>query len=452
MPGVRYQADHLLLTEGWASPGWLEVGQNGMITAAGVGAPKEPFERIEGYVVPGMVNVHSHAHQRGLVGWADRFSGDSAETLWSWRRRMYELVLKLSPDDLEALAAQAYVEMLKRGFTTVGEFHYVHHDEAGRPYANRAELSERIIAAALRTGIALTLLPALYTSAGVDRPPTREQRRFVLRVDEYLELVRDLGGEKGVVLGTAPHSLRAVQAGELKELLGAVVDGPVHIHVAEREEEVEEIREGLGAPPVQWLLDNADVSERWTLIHATHMTSAELSGVATSGAVVGLCPLTESNLADGRFPLPEYTAAGGRWAIGSDANHLIDVPGELRTLEYGQRLAHRRRDTLLANGESSVGSALFANALAGGAQALAQPVGALTPGRRADLVVLNANDAALAGQAPETVLDAWIFSSSSPDVVQSVMVRGRWAIRDGRHEEEDQILAAFRETMTRVHG
>jgi formimidoylglutamate deiminase len=449
---VRYEAEHLLLADGWASPGWFEVNDDGTIAAIGAGPAEQPREQVAGYALPGMANVHSHAHQRGLVGWADRFSGEGAETLWSWRERMYDLVLRISPEDLEALAAQAYIEMLKRGFTAVGEFHYVHNDEAGRPYAQRTELSDRIAAAARRTGIALTLLPALYTSAGVGRPPSAEQRRFVLAPADYVALVAELRRNEDIVVGTAPHSLRAVQATELKEVVTALAEGPAHIHAAERTEEVEEIRAGLGSAPVRWLLDNVDVSERWTLIHATHGTPDELSDVASASAVVGLCPLTEANLADGRFPLPEYSSAGGRWGIGSDANHLIDLAGELRTLEYGQRLAHHRRNTLLAGGESSVGAALFVRALAGGAQALAQPMGALRTGLRADLVVLNPDEAAFAGQAPETVLDAWVFSTSSTTAVKSVMVGGRWVVVDGHHQEEGKILTAFRETMRRLHG
>jgi formimidoylglutamate deiminase len=451
----RYEADHVLLAEGWASPGWLEIGDDGTIVRTSATTLPGPVEHIEGYVVPGAPNVHSHAHHRGIVGWADRLSGGRAETLWSWRERMYEHVLGLSPENLEALAAQAYIEMLKRGFTSVGEFHYVHHDTDGRPYAQPEELSARIVAAARRAGIALTLLPALYTSGGIGRPPAPEQRRFTMGVEAYLRLVtalqRDAGGDGKVRIGVAPHSLRAVQADELQALLGEIGEGPIHIHVAERTEEVEEIRAGLGATPVDWLLANADVCGRWTLIHATHITSAERVGIARSGAVVGLCPLTEANLADGRFPLPDYRRDGGRWGIGSDANHLIDLPGELRMLEYGQRLAHHRRDTLLAEGESSVGAVLLSSVLAGGAQALAQPVGALRAGLRADLVVLDPRDPALAGQAPDTILDAWIFSTASVTVVRSVMVAGQWVIVDGHHPYEEEVLTSFRETMRQRH-
>ncbi len=452
----RYRAAHLLLPSGWASPGFIEVGRDGLIVSAGVEPLPEPVSRLDGFVVSGVPNLHSHAHQRGLVGWVDRLAPGSRETLWTWRRRMYDHVLALSPENLEAQAAQAYVEMLKTGFTAVGEFHYVHHDPGGRPYANPAEMSERIVSAARRAGIGLTLLPAFYAHGGIGRPPEPDQRRFVHGVDAYLELVdavvRIAREEPCVVAGIAPHSLRAVGAAELRALLDAVPDRPVHIHVSERVEEVEDLRGALGAAPVRWLLDAVGLGPRWTLVHATHTDDGERAGMIGAGVVAGLCPLTEANLGDGLFALSEYARSGGVWGVGSDSNHLIDLPGELRLAEYGQRLRHQRRDVLVGPDDTSAARVLLESALAGGAQALAQPVGAIAPGFRADLVELDPAHPALAGQAAETALDAWIFSSASPGVVRNVMVGGRWVIRDGRHEDEEQILDAFRATMRERHG
>ena len=285
-----YRADHLLLDAGWRSPGYIEVAADGVIAAAGPDRIADA-ERIPGYVIPGMPNLHSHAFHRGLVGHVDRLAaGFAVETLWSWRATMYRFMLALDPDDMEALAAQAYLDMLRSGFTSVAEFHYVHRQPDGRPYANPAEMSERIVAAARTVGIGLTMLPVLYASGGIGQPPLHEQRRFLLDLDGYLSLVETLRPQ-GMV-GIAPHSLRAVPADLLLRLLRAVPEGPVHIHAAERTEEVEECRAGLGAAPVEWLLATAGLDPRWTLVHATHITDAERDGMARAGAVAGLCPLT----------------------------------------------------------------------------------------------------------------------------------------------------------------
>ncbi len=450
------EAAHLLLDDGWASPGHVIVDAAGMIVAAARGPAASPATRLAGYVVPGTPNLHSHAHHRGLVGYADHLAPGTAATLWTWREVMYRHLLGLEPGDLEAYATLAYVEMLRRGYTAVGEFHYVHHDPGGVRYANPAEMSERIIVAARTAGIALTLLPALYTSGGVGRPPEPEQRRFTTSVDEYLALLELLDRAAAVdpllQIGAAPHSLRAVRTDELARLLAARATGPVHIHAAERTEEVDEIVAGLGARPVEWLLAHAGIDRRWSVIHATHMTAAERHGLATSGAVAGLCPLTEANLGDGLFPLAPYRHGGGRLGVGTDANHLIDLPGELRVLEYGQRVTERRRETLLAAGETSVGETLLRLVREGGAQALGQPLGALRPGKRCDLVELDADHPALAGQTPTTVLDAWIFSTASDTVVRTVFVAGRAVIEGGRHPAEAEARRRVDAVMRRRHA
>lgn len=435
------EAAHLRLTTGWASPGHLTVGADGTILAAAAGPAPEPQLRLSGYVVPGMTNVHSHAHHRGLVGWADRLQASEPATLWSWRETMYRHLLGLTPDDLEAYATLAYVEMLRQGYTCVGEFQYIHHESDGTRYGDPAEMSRRIMRAANVAGIALTLLPTFYTSGGVGSGPGPEQRRFTTSLDEFLALVESLEAlapsDPLLRIGVAPHSLRAVQPYELAQLLESRPTGPVHIHAAERTEEVQEITAGLGASPVAWLLDTVGLSERWCVIHATHMTDDEVRRLASSRAIAGLCPLTEANLADGRFELAAYRRAGGRLAIGTDANHSIELAGELRMLEYGQRLHSHRRETLLALGEASVGEVLYRLALAGGAQALGQPVGALEPGNRCDLVELDPDHAVLAGQTPATALDAWIFSGASSEIVRTVLVAGRQVVCGGHHPGEE---------------
>ena len=449
-------ASHLLLDDGWASPGHVVVDADGVIIEAAAGALPDAALELAGYVVPGFPNLHSHAHHRGLVGYADRLAPGSAATLWTWRETMYGHLLGLEPGDLEAYATLAYIEMLRRGYTAVGEFHYLHHDPRGRRYANPAEMSERIVTAARASGIALTLLPVLYTSGGVGAPPEPEQRRFTTGVDEYLSLLAtlDVRAEADPLMrvGAAPHSLRAVRPEELGALLSRRSSGPVHIHAAERTEEIAEVAAGLGARPVEWLLEHTGIDERWCVIHATHMTESERNGLARSGAVAGLCPLTEANLADGLFPLAPYRHDGGRLGVGTDANHLIDLPGELRTLEYGQRVVGHRRDALLAEGESSVGEVLFRLAASGGAQALTQPIGSVRAGLRCDLVELDGAHPAFAGQSPSTILDAWIFSTASDTLVRTVIIAGNPVIEDGRHPLEAEARARVDAVMRLRHG
>ncbi|HLH64762.1 MAG TPA: formimidoylglutamate deiminase [Solirubrobacteraceae bacterium] len=454
--GLTIEAAHLLLPTGWASPGHLTVDGSGTIVSAGGGRAAAAGRRLDGYVVPGMANVHSHAHHRGLVGWADRLRAGSPATLWTWRRTMYGHLREIEPDQLQAYATLAYVEMLRRGYTSVGEFHYLHNAPDGSRYADPAEMSRRILAAARTAGIAITLLPALYTRGGIDREPEGEQRRFVSTAEEYLTLLCALDGaaraDPLVRVGAAPHSLRAVRPAELASVVEARPSGPMHIHAAERTEEVAEVAEALGAPPVAWLLANVPLDPRWCVIHATHMTASERHRLAVSGAVAGVCPLTEANLADGRFPLAAYRRAGGRIAVGTDANHSVDLAGELRMLEYGQRLHSRRRETLLRDGELSVGAVLHGLALAGGAQALAQPCGAIAPGLRCDLVELDPDHPALAGQEPETVLDAWIFSSSSDAIVRTVLVGGREVVSAARHAAQEPARQRVDGVMRLLHG
>lgn len=372
---------------------------------------------------------------------------------------MYEFVLDLLPDQLEAIAAQSYVEMVKAGFTSVGEFHYLHHDRNGAEYADVTEMSGRILASADRVGIALSLLPVLYTHGGIGKALAPEQRRFAFEsVDAFAGLVERLAEWRRdrplLNLGVAPHSLRAVSAENLAEVtaFAARLEVPVHIHIAEQSREVDECVSRLGARPIEWLLDNVEVDAGWTFVHATHCDAAERTRMATTGVVAGLCPVTEANLGDGLFPLHEYHRDSGAWAIGSDSNSAISVVEELRVLEYGQRLALERRDVLTAGDDDATGSpgrVLFGSAVAGGARALSQPAGSIESGRRADLVELDEDDSALLGQEPASALDAWIFSGTG-HVVRSVMVGGSWVVRDGHHEAEDLIARAFRATMEAV--
>jgi formimidoylglutamate deiminase len=398
------------------------------------------------FTLPGMVNLHSHAFQRGMAGLAER-AGTGEDSFWTWREVMYRFLDHLTPDDVEAIATMAYVEMLEAGYTRVCEFHYLHHDIDGRPYANLAEMAERIAAAAITTGIGLTLLPVLYSHGGFGgQPSVPGQRRFLNDTDRFLMLheasIRAVSNLPGAVVGAAPHSLRAVTLDQLRALLAAVLTGPIHIHVAEQEKEVADCLAWSGKRPVEWLLDAGMVDARWCLIHATHVTPAEVAGMAKSGAVVGLCPITEANLGDGVFPAVDYWAAGGKFGIGTDSNVLISLAEELRMLEYGQRLRDRRRNRLAAAGQS-IGRTVFEASLAGGRQAGGV---AAHPG---DRVVLASDAVEIAGRSGDAMLDAWIFAAGRP-LVREVWVDGRRVVEGGRHIARTSAEQHFVRAMAKL--
>lgn len=443
-----------LLPEGWRDDVLVTIDDGRIVTVelAPDSAALAGAERVSGIALPGVANLHSHTFQRGFAGLTER-RGDAEDHFWTWREAMYRFVGLLSPDDVEAIAAQAFVEMLESGFSAVAEFHYLHHQPDGRPYGDPAELAARIAAAAAATGIGLTLLPVFYAHGGFgDRPPSASQRRFVSTLDGYARLVeasrRAVAGLPGARVGLAPHSLRAANAAEIAALLDAAPDGPVHIHVAEQEREVEECMAATGARPVDWLLDHAGVDERWCLIHATHMTEGETGRLARTGAVAGLCPITESNLGDGIFPAVDFLAAGGRFGVGSDSNVLIDLPGELRTLEYSQRLRDRARNRLGDPGRST-GRRLFEDAARGGAQAAGRGEAAIAAGCPADIVVLDRDAVALHGRNGDSVLDSWIFGATRP-VIDAVHVAGRPVVRQGHHVDRTSIAARFKRTVDRL--
>jgi len=451
---VRLFAGHALLAGGWAEQVEFTLSE-GRIAAIRTGVSPGPgAEFAGGIVLPAMSNLHSHAFQRAMAGFAEVRGPDD---FWSWRRQMYALVARLDPDQLQAVAEQAYVEMLKAGYCAVGEFHYLHHNPDGRPYARLSELSERMIAAARRTGITITLLPVLYAHGGFGSlPPEPQQRRFVNDIDRYRQLLETLfkryppaaGKEAGEVrIGAGFHSLRAVSPPLLKQGL-QLFDGlderaPVHIHIAEQRLEVRDCLRWCGRRPVEWLLEQVPVKGRWCLVHATHINRQEIKTLAASGAVVGLCPLTEADLGDGIFPADTYlNAAAGRFGIGSDSQIRIDMAEELRWLEYGQRLVGRRRSILASPATPSVGRRLYCGAASGGAQALGLAGGALQTGARADLLVLDPAHPGLANGRGDQWLDALIFACT-PSPIRHVMVAGRWQIRDGHHAGEEAIAARF---------
>jgi formimidoylglutamate deiminase len=443
--------DHLLTPEGWLSPGWIEVDETGAVSEVSADTPKGgEAEAIDGFAVPGMPNLHSHAFQRAMAGLAEH-RGTEADSFWTWRETMYRFVALVTPEDIEAIAAQLYVEMLKAGYTAVAEFHYVHHAPDGAPYDDRAAMSKAVFAAASAAGIGLTHLPVLYAAGGFGgKAPGGSQRRFLNDLDGLFAIIDAVAEDAPQRrTGLALHSLRAVPPDLLNAALDRADDGaPIHIHIAEQRREVEDCLSWSGKRPVDWLLDNAAVDARWCLVHATHMEEREVARLAESGAVAGLCPTTEANLGDGLFPLRAYLDRGGRLGIGSDSHISVSPVEELRWLEYGQRLVSGERNVAGAPG-ASTGRALYEAALAGGAQACGRPIGSLAPGKRADLVVLDGAHPILAGVGPEHTLDAAIFSGNA-NLVRDVMVGGRWVVRGGRHAEEERIGQDYRRVVTRL--
>jgi formiminoglutamate deiminase len=444
--------DHALLPSGWARDVRLSVG-GGSVLAVADGARADGAERLPGIAVPGVPNLHCHAFQRGMAGLAER-RGPQADSFWTWREVMYRFLERLSPDDVEAITAFAYMEMLEAGFTAVGEFHYLHHDVDGRPYADLGEMAARIAAAGAQARIGLTLLPSLYTHGGFGGAPAGAgQRRFLNDPDRFLALLERTqaiaASLPGSRVGIAPHSLRAVTPQALRTVCAAAPDGPIHIHAAEQTREVEDCIAALGRRPVEWLIDNAGLDARWCIVHATHATEPELRALAASDAVAGLCPLTEASLGDGIFNGAHYLAAGGRFGIGTDSNIGIDAAAELRQLEYAQRLARRERNVMALQEGESTGRRLFAGALAGGAQALARPIGALAPGARADIVLLDADHPDLAARRGDTWLDAWIFVAGR-SAVATVLAGGEIVVEAGRHRLRPQIEARYKAAVARI--
>jgi formiminoglutamate deiminase len=439
-------ADKALLPSGWENNVRIEV-MDGKIGSVSVNAVAKSGDTRASAVIAGMPNVHSHAFQRGHSGLTE-IRGAGRESFWTWREMMYRFALSVTPEDVGILAEMAYVEMLETGYTRVGEFHYLHHAPDGASYDNPAELSDRIFAAAEHTGIALTHLPVFYAHAGFGpQAPDVGQRRFIHSLDAFVDLVARCDARRTRPqdrVGFAPHSLRATSAEELAALYTALPGRKIHIHIAEQVKEVEDCLTFYGQRPIDWLFDHAEVNADWCLIHATHLTANETVKIAASKAVAGLCPVTEANLGDGLFPAPEFLAAGGRFAIGTDSNVRIDVAEELRILEYGQRLTARARNVLAPEG-GSTGRHLFDAASTGGAQALDAPAPQIASGAPADLVALA--DPLGLGQG-DALLDRWIFGRNVAP--SDVWAAGAHVVQAGRHIHRDAVEARFAEVLRRV--
>ncbi len=445
-----FAADALLPT-GWARNVLLAWDAQGRLTAVmPASAAPAGVPQADGPVIPGLPNLHSHAFQRAFAGLTE-FRSAQADSFWSWRTQMYRFAARITPDQLEAIATWLYIEMLEAGYTAVCEFHYVHHDLDGRPYADDATLSQCLLRAARTAGIGLTLLPVLYQTAGFgEAPPTEGQRRFIRRTHNLLRLLDRLNplcDAQGARLGLAPHSLRAVPPQALREALAGLhaldATAPVHIHIAEQTAEVDACLAWSGQRPVEWLLDHAPVDARWCLVHATHLSPQECVRAAASGAVAGICPSTEANLGDGIFDMPAWQSAGGRWGLGSDSHATVSAAEELMLLEYSQRLQTRQRNVLATAGQPDTATAMLLAAVAGGAQAAGRPVAGLAVGQQADFVMLDARHLALDGLNGPDALSAHVFASHRTSAVQAVWVGGEQRISAGRHGLHGAAAQAF---------
>ncbi len=451
---IKYiTAKQALTPEGWEENLQIGIGPDG--TIAYVGPVKTENAQSIPLLLPSPSNLHSHSFQRAMAGLTEMRGPDPKDSFWTWRRLMYRFLDQFNPDHVETIAALVFMEMLEAGYSSVGEFHYLHHAPGGMAYAERPELCQRIVSAAETTGIGLTLLPVLYQQGGCDgRPLEGGQRRFENSVEQFAELFA--GASRSIeashadyVIGVAPHSLRAVSKEGLNAATDLCQNGPVHMHLAEQISEVEEVEAHLGARPVEWLLDKYNINERWCLVHCTQMNMEETVRLAESGAVAGLCPITESSLGDGIFNATTYLGAGGTFGVGSDSNVHVSLFDELETLEYSQRLRDHSR-AALASGDRSTGRVLFGESLKGGAQALARNSGAIKTGMLADLMGIETDNQWLCGRAGDTFLDSLIFGGHARSCISNVWSAGRHVVKDGHHVERAGIINKYKNTIAEL--
>ena len=444
-------AKQALLADGWASDVAVGIGTDGRVVSV---TPNTAATGPDcGLLLPAPANLHSHAFQRAMAGLAERRGPDPRDSFWTWRRLMYRFLDQLAPDDVQAIAALVQMEMLEAGYAASVEFHYLHHQTDGSSFASVSEMAGRIVAAAATTGIGLTLLPVLYEVGGCDgRPLGPGQIRFGNDLDRFARLCEGAASAlarlpEDASLGVAPHSLRAVRRGSLAAVPG-ITDGPIHMHLAEQVAEVEEVETAYGARPVNWLLDSAAINDRWCLIHCTQMLPGETERLARTGAVAGLCPITESSLGDGIFDARRWVENGGAFGVGSDSNIRISLTEELRTLEYSQRLRDKSR-AVLASADKSTGRLLFDSIVQGGARAAGRRSGEIAAGYWADLLTLDADATDMTGRAGDVALDTWVFTSGDA-LVRDVWAAGRHVVRDGRHIARAEIVAGYGDVMARL--
>lgn len=454
---ATYFADTAFLPNGWAKNVLITVDAAGWITDVQAGQSSGTATLLNGPVLPGMLNVHSHAFQRAMAGLTERVTGEQ-DSFWTWRDIMYSFLQKLTPEDQQAIAAQLYVEMLKAGFTSVGEFHYVHHQPDGTPYQDKPLTSRYIIAAAKEAGIAITHLPVLYAFSGFGgHKPTESQKRFLNNETEILDIIYSLMNaykdDPQVTIGLALHSLRAVSTEMLQQATIGIKklnhDAPIHIHISEQMKEVNDCLTWSGKRPVEWLLSIADVNSHWCLVHATHLSDSEIRALAQTNAVVGVCPTTEANLGDGIFNLIDFARCGGRIGIGSDSHISVSVIEELRLLEYGQRLRWNERAVVKFGEQTSIGASIYRMALKGGAQALKRNAGEIAVGKRADFIALDPDTPTLLCRQGDFIIDSMIFAGNV-NPIRHVIAAGKHIVKDYKHINEEAILTRYKKTIEKL--
>jgi len=440
--------DGVLTESGWLEPAWLTLDERGCLLAITTEKPQQVDEQVRGYAIPGFHNAHSHAFQYGMAGLAEHLSG-AADDFWSWREAMYGLALTVDPEAVEAIAAMVYSEMLRHGYTAVAEFHYLHHAPDGTPYDNPAEMGERLVAAAQRTGIQLTLVPVFYQTGDFGKPASPRQRRFLSRsTEDWAKLIdasaRAVAGVERARLGIGVHSLRAARGEDVIDVFHAAPsDAPRHLHIAEQRAEVDACLAHLGCRPVDWLLDHLDIGARDNLVHATHLSAGECSRLAASGAGTVLCPSTEGNLGDGFFPLRDYLDQGGSWAIGSDSQIGLSPMEELRWIDYGQRLRLERRNILCLEPGQDSGNLAFAQSLVGGRRATGGDAAAYFPlGAPFDAVVLDTAWPQFAACPPKRRLATLIYAADASALL-GTLTAGRWVVKHGVHHRQDSLRRGY---------
>lgn len=454
---MKLFAENILLDDGWQQNKTLHI-ESGLIAAITDGQDGDAYV-ADGTVIPGMINCHSHAFQRGFAGFSEQGSS-SQDSFWTWRKVMYQFLDNISTEQAGIIASQLYIEMLKAGYTRVAEFHYLHHDKDGGNYSQLANMAQAIFSAAKDSGIGITMLPVMYRFSGFGAlQPNDGQKRFINSISQFNQLVSDCFSiakqQPNANVGIAPHSLRAVD----KESLTAAVahvrsldsKAPVHIHISEQQKEVEDCLAHYNKRPVQWLLDNMNLDENWCLIHATHLDEQEVKGIVASKAVAGICPTTEANLGDGIFPTTEFMAQGGQLAIGSDSHISVSAIEELRLLEYAQRLSKQQRAILATDDVASVGQNLWQHSARAGALTTNSNTGELAIGKQADLLVLDSKQTRLFANSNKCLLDSVIFASQQ-NPIKDVMVNGDWVIVGGQHHQQDNIAEQFAEILRVLAG
>lgn len=448
----------VLADSGWISPGFVQVDDDGNVWYVGDVAPAETSltEKVNGYALPGFQNAHSHAFQYAMAGITERH--DRPDDFWSWRENMYQLALSMNPDQMEAVATMLYAEMLRHGYTSVAEFHYVHHDKDGSPYNNLSELGERLISAAKTAGIRITLVPMFYQQGGFGLPANAGQRRFISPTPEdYFRLVevsfQSLQHYKNASLGVGVHSLRAVRFEDiLRTILETDSSLPFHVHVAEQLKEVVDCLAFCGKRPVEWLIENAGLSDRFHLVHATHLTEAEISGITEAGAQVVLCPSTEGNLGDGRFSLEKFQQSGGKWSIGTDSHIGLSPMEELRILDYGQRIYHHRRNIFHSPDQTDSGVYGFQQAWVNGKKAMGENAGGyFQKGKPFDAIIVDGNQPLIQNSAPKNLLSTLIYAGDST-FLRGTIVAGEWVVCEGKHPKSDAISQRFGKAIRELNN